>query len=38
MSTEFDRFDDTVKALLMTPHSEVKAKLDEEKRVKAGGR
>jgi hypothetical protein len=32
--SEYDNFDRTVGELLKVPHSEIKAKLDEEKRAK----
>ena len=32
--TEFERFKNTLDALLSVPHSEIKAKLDAEKRAK----
>jgi hypothetical protein len=32
--TEYDRFEDLAKGVLNVPHSEVKAKLDAEKRAK----
>jgi hypothetical protein len=34
-SDEFERFDATMRQLLRVPHSEIKAKLDAEKTVKA---
>ena len=33
-SSEFDKFDKTVRALLAVPHSELKKKLDAERRAK----
>jgi hypothetical protein len=33
-SPEFDKFDRTMRKLLAVPHSEVKAKLDAEKKAK----
>ena len=32
--TEYDRFSDVVDQVLKVPHSEIKAKLDEEKKAK----
>jgi len=32
--TEFERFENTLDALLSVPHSEIKAKLDAEKKAK----
>lgn len=37
-SEEFDNFNKLTRKLIQVPHSEVKAKLDEEKRIKASGR
>jgi hypothetical protein len=34
VSSEFDKFDDTMRELLKVPHSEIKAKLDAEKKAK----
>lgn len=34
MSKEFEKFDETMRRLLQVPHSEVKAKLDAEKKAK----
>jgi len=34
MSKEFDNFDRTMRELITVPHSEIKAKLDAEKRAK----
>lgn len=34
MSKEFDNFDRTMRQLISVPHSEIKAKLDAEKRAK----
>ncbi|HZP34521.1 MAG TPA: hypothetical protein VFB23_14280 [Candidatus Acidoferrales bacterium] len=34
MSKEFDNFDRTMRELLKVPHSEIKTKLDAEKRAK----
>lgn len=31
---EYDKFDSTMRALIAVPHSEIKAKLDAEKRAK----
>lgn len=33
-STEFEKFDQTMRDLMKTPHSEIKAKLDAEKKAK----
>ena len=33
-ASEFDRFDSTMRELMKVPHSEIKAKLDAEKKVK----
>jgi hypothetical protein len=33
-NAEFDRFDQTMRELMKVPHSEIKAKLDAEKRAK----
>jgi hypothetical protein len=33
-NTEFDKFDSTMRGLLRVPHSEIKAKLDAEKKAK----
>ena len=34
MSQEFSKFDETMKKLMKVPHSEIKAKLDAEKKAK----
>jgi len=34
MSQEFNKFDETMKKLMKVPHSEIKAKLDAEKKAK----
>jgi hypothetical protein len=34
VSEEYDRFADLMQKLIKVPHSEIKAKLDEEKRAK----
>jgi hypothetical protein len=33
-TSEFEKFDDTIRDLLKVPHAEIKAKLDEEKKRK----
>ena len=33
-ASEFDRFDSTMRELMKVPHSEIKAKLDAEKKAK----
>lgn len=33
--SEFENFDKTMRELMKVPHSEIKAKLDEEKKAKA---
>lgn len=33
-NTEFDNFDSTMRELIKVPHSEIKAKLDAEKKAK----
>jgi len=33
-NNEFDNFDRTMRQLMKVPHSEIKAKLDEEKEIK----
>lgn len=38
MSKEFKKFDTTMRALLKVSHAEVKAKLEEEKTKKKGGK
>jgi hypothetical protein len=35
MTKEFNKFDETMKMLIKVPHSDIKAKLDEEKAAKA---
>ena len=35
MKSEFSKFDETMRKLIAVPHSEIKAKLDAEKRAKA---
>jgi hypothetical protein len=34
MNQEFNKFDETMKKLMKVPHSEIKAKLDAEKKAK----
>jgi hypothetical protein len=34
-NTEYEKFDHTMRQLMKVPHSEIKAKLDEEKAAKA---
>jgi hypothetical protein len=34
MSQEFNKFDETMKKLMKIPHSDIKAKLDAEKKAK----
>ena len=35
-NSEFDNFDRTMRELMKVPHSEIKAKLDAEKKAKGG--
>lgn len=34
MNTEYDKFDRTMRELMKVPHSQIKAKLDAEKKIK----